>query len=341
MRRLGLILLLGAVAAAAIWALQGGGADDLRRAAAAAQRDFQNGMARALRALRGAEPGAVAALMALCFGYGFAHAVGPGHGKVVIGAWGVSRRVGLARISAITLAAAMAQASTAVLVVGLGVLVLGLGRVALVDLAEVSLVMLSHAALGLIGAYLLWRGWRHRTGLLLAPAGIVGPTPASIVGPAPALALAPATAGMGEPTGTHGHGVAHVAHATDDLNDDACRSCGHSHAPDPSAAARAGSLGEALALVAAVAVRPCTGALLLLLIAWRMDVLAAGVAGVYAMGLGTAAFTLLVAWGSVGLREGTLAGLGGARQLARALPLVEMAAGAGLVVMALVLLSGG
>lgn len=331
MRRLGLILTLVALACVSAllwWAVAGGGADELRRMAAGAQRDFQNGMARALRALRGGEPGAVAALMALCFGYGFAHAVGPGHGKVVIGAWGVSRRVGLVRISAITLGAALAQASAAVLVFGLGALVLGLGRVALVDLAEGALVAASHAALGLIGAYLLWRGWRHRSALAAAPG----------------LALAGAGGGAGSGGHEHGHAPGHSGHGNAGHDPSACGVCGHAHAPDPQAAARASSLGEALALIGAVAVRPCTGALLLLLIGWRMDVLLPALAGVYAMGLGTAAFTLIIAWGAVGLREGALAGLagpgGGAARLARALPMVELLAGAALVALALVLLTG-
>ena len=71
--------------------------------------------------------------------------------------------------------------------------------------------------------------------------------------------------------------------------------CGHHHGPTAAEAAGATSPAATLALIGAMAARPCTGALLVLVIAWRMDLAAAGVAAVLAMGLGTAAFTLIVA----------------------------------------------
>ena len=87
--------------------------------------------------------------------------------------------------------------------------------------------------------------------------------------------------------------------------------CGHNHGPSAEQAARATSLGETLALVAGMAARPCAGALFVLVIAWRTDLAWAGAGAVVAMGLGTAAFTALVAWVAVAGREAAFLSAGG------------------------------
>lgn len=70
-----------------------------------------------------------------------------------------------------------------------------------------------------------------------------------------------------------------------------------------------------------------------------MGIFAAGVAGTFAMGLGTAVVTLAVAGLSVWAREGALATVA-PRRLALALPLMELAVGAVIVVLALTLAAG-
>src|SRR5690606_14788747 len=113
-----------------------GGFDGLLRAAAAAQREMQDALAGAVRAIRAGQPGAVLGLLAVSFGYGVLHAVGPGHGKALIGAYGLARRVPVLRLSALALVSSVAQAAVAVaLVYGL-VALLGLTRQAATGLAE-------------------------------------------------------------------------------------------------------------------------------------------------------------------------------------------------------------
>ncbi len=268
-----------------------GGLDDLARWAAARQREVQNAMAGALRALRAAEPGALLALMAVAFTYGFAHAAGPGHGKVVIGGYGMARRVPILRLSAIALVSSLAQATTAIALVYGGVFLLNLSREHVVALAEVQLAFVGHVLIGLIGLWLVWRGLR---GLMRQRA------PCAVV-----------TAG-----GRH--------HNRDDI----CDHCGHRHAPSIDEVAAMTNWREAAAIVAGIAARPCTGALFLLVLTWRMGLEAAGIAGVYVMGLGTAAVTVAVATASVLVREGALGTAGRLVGLRAALPVLELAAGA-------------
>lgn len=284
-----------------VWFL--GGFDALARAAAEAQRALQAPLAGAVRAVKAGEPAAWGGLLAVCFGYGVVHAAGPGHGKFVIGGYGVARRVPVLRLSVVALAASLAQAGVAVGLVYAGVLALGWGRERMVGLAEGALAAVSWAAIGAIGLWLVWRGAR---GIGRQVRGRQGQDH---------RALHDHGQGYGHDHGhdhVHGHG-------------EGC-GCGHAHGPDAARVVQARGWREMAALVAGVAVRPCSGALFLLVLTFQMGIGAAGVAGAFAMGLGVAVVTVAVAVLAVWSREGALAGLGEAR-VWRVLPVVEIAAG--------------
>ncbi|MEL6246283.1 MAG: hypothetical protein AAFQ85_13125, partial [Pseudomonadota bacterium] len=94
---------------------------------------------------------------------------------------------------------------------------------------------------------------------------------------------------------------------------------------------------DAAALVLAIAIRPCTGAILLLFIAWQLDLIVAGIAGVLAMGLGTACFNAVVASGAVFTRQSLVLGGDAAAWLA---PALQIAAGATVALLASALFFG-
>ncbi len=303
MRTAILIGLVGAVIALGLWGFSGG-FDGLAARAAEEQRATQNAMARGLRALRGGEAGALAALLGLAFGYGVFHAAGPGHGKVLIGGYGVGSRVGALRLAAIAVVASLAQATSAVALVGAGVLLLDWTRERMVGAAEDWLAPTSYAAVGLIG---LWLGLRGA--LALRRAGR-------------------AAAQAGVQAGAHHHHD-HAAHG---------EGCGHRHGPSIAEVAALRGWRDAALLVGGIALRPCSGALFVLVITWSMGIFWAGILASYAMGLGTAAITVAVALGSVWFRDGLAFSVAGGPVARVALPALQMLAGAVIAMVALNLL---
>jgi len=103
--------------------------------------------------------------------------------------------------------------------------------------------------------------------------------------------------------------------------------CGHTHGPDPEQVAALQTFREAAVLVASIAIRPCTGAIFLLVIAWQLDIKAAGFAAAVAMGLGTAILTSTVAISSVALRGMAMFSGGRAGAIGVAAPVLQIIAG--------------
>ncbi|RVV97910.1 hypothetical protein EKE94_10580 [Mesobaculum littorinae] len=320
MRRALLILPL-AVLAVLIWAVATGADARVAQWAAGWQRDFQNALAGALRSLRAGEPGAVGLLAGLCFAYGVAHAVGPGHGKVLIGGYGMGRRVPLFRLSAIAMAASLGQALTAVLIAGVGMALLGWSRTQATGTVEGLMAPASSLAIGLIGLWLALRGgrklWRLRPGA--APPA----PPADLGHAAPAQAHGAAHDHVHEQSHPHAHSHAH-SHAHDA---GAC-GCGHRHGPTLEEVGAATRPRDIAALIGSIAIRPCSGALLLLVLTWHMGIVLAGIAGTFAMALGTGAVTVAVAVAAVSTRESALGAFAGGGAIPpRLMPCVELAAG--------------
>lgn len=276
------------------------------------QREAQNAMARALRSLRAGEPAALIGLLGVCFAYGFFHAAGPGHGKLLIGAYGAARSVGAWRLSLVALASSLAQGGTAIALVGAGLLIFGWSRQQLTDAADHLFASLSATAIAALGLWLVWRGV--------------------------SVLIRRNQSAQTNHTDAHDHGHDHK-HGPDETY----AACGHAHGPDPAEIAAARDWRELLALIGAVAIRPCTGALFLLIVAAQMNLFAIGIAGTIAMALGVSAVTITVALAAVGARQGVIGGLSkGAAQLARVQPWIEVSIGlaiawtAGRIVFALI-----
>lgn len=292
-----------------LWFWTSGGFDQLAYWAAGEQREFQNQIALALRAVRSGEPEALALLLSVCFAYGFFHAIGPGHGKVLIGGYGLGRRIAFLRLTSISLLSSLGQAVTAVVLVYTGVLIFNLSRNQLLETTEQVMAPVSYGAIAAIGFWLVLRGARK----LFRNRQSAGHDHSH------EHHISPSRAGPEAHTHDHAH------HHHDD--DGVCSDCGHRHGPTAKEVAQVGSAKEALALIAGIAIRPCTGALFVLVLTWQMGIAMAGIAGAFAMALGTATVTTLVGWGAFGLRGGLLASMPGSQYVAVLAPAIELIAG--------------
>ena len=243
-----------------------------------------------------ADGSAAWALLGISFAYGIFHAAGPGHGKAVISSYLVANDETWKRGIVLSFASAVLQAVTAVAVVGVVAVLLGATSKAMGDTVRV-IEIVSYGLIVLIGLRLFWvkgRAFWH----LLRP-------------PAPAHAH---DHGHGH---DHQHGHAHShGHAHDhahDHDDDEGHAWGHAHAPEPRELGGRDWWKRGLSAIVAVGLRPCSGAIIVLVFALAQSMFWIGVASTFVMGLGTAITVSAIATLAVGAR-----GLAG--KLAKAKP---------------------
>lgn len=278
--RIGLVILITVSAALVVYlAIDLGGVASW---AVEQQRGFQNQMANAVRALHAEDTGAYLLLFVAAGAYGFVHALGPGHGKYLVGGIGLGSGVSATRLASIAVASSIVQAVWAILLVYGGFFLLEATANRMTELAEDVLAPASYLAIAAVGLLMAWRG-------------------------------------LGRLVRTRSAVQSHT-HTGED--------CGcHSHGPSPEDVAKLGSLREAIFLVLSVAIRPCTGAIFLLVIAWQMDLRSAGVLAVLIMGLGTAGLTSLVAISSIAARQSVLVSSKLFENSQIALPAIQIFAG--------------
>jgi nickel/cobalt exporter len=97
----------------------------------------------------------------------------------------------------------------------------------------------------------------------------------------------------------HHHGHTHSHHHDDE--DDAS-AWGHAHAPEPQELTGKHWLRRGLAAIVAVGLRPCSGAIIVLVFALAQGLFWIGVASTFVMGLGTAITVAAIATLAVGAR---------------------------------------
>jgi ABC-type nickel/cobalt efflux system permease component RcnA/ABC-type uncharacterized transport system substrate-binding protein len=265
------------------------------------QADFYRGLTGALSALKN-DPNAFWILGGLSFLYGVFHAAGPGHGKVVIGSYMLANERQLRRGIALSFAAAMTQSLVAVWFVGIAAAILGLSRIAL-DGAVVWVERVSYGLVVLLGLWLVARklfGWGHSHEHHHHDApDLTAKAHAHLHdGETDAYGRRPGDAHYGHDHGDDEHHH-HTHHDHDDHGHDHDE---HAHAHAVTADRTGGDWREQLGVVLSVGLRPCSGALVVLLFALTQGMFVQGIAAVFLMGLGTAITVAVLATVAVGAK---------------------------------------
>jgi nickel/cobalt exporter len=265
------------------------------------QQTMQRELAGGVRRLKTGNPFVAAVSLAgLSFLYGVVHALGPGHGKTVISSYVVANEETVRRGVMISFIAAAIQAMTAVAVIGVFAIALNASGLT-IKAWSLQLESASYALIALVGLWLLfgqlralWRRWQ----------------------PAPAFAAAAAGGAQvdfDDHDHNHDHGQAHAFargdhdHAHDHAHDhhghhhgqgEACH-----HIVDPKDVSGPMSWRKITAVVLSVGIRPCSGAILVLIFALTQGLFWAGVAATFAMAFGTALTVAGLATLALGSRE--------------------------------------
>lgn len=211
------------------------------------QRDVNQQMSSLLKAVAENPTQAGGALLLFSFVYGVLHALGPGHGKVVITTWLATHPSKLKSSIGLTLAASLLQGLVAI---GLVVVVLTLLQLPArqLHLSSFWLEKGSYALVGVLGLLLCWRALKKLRALLRKPK--------------------------------------FTAFTPHHVHDQHC-GCGHQHMPDPKQLERDEDWRARLVIVLSMGMRPCSGAIMVLLFSKVIGVFGWGVASALAMAAGT------------------------------------------------------
>lgn len=254
-------------------------------------------------------------LMGVSFLYGVFHAAGPGHGKAVISSYLVANEETWKRGIVLSFASAFLQALVAVVLVGIAAAVLN-ATASTMKIAVNVIETISYGLIILIGLRLLWvkgRAFIREARSLNKPASV-------------GAAATPAAHKHDHAHHHHDHGHehhrhdhAHHDHAHHDHghhdhehdhhhghshdHDHDTSAWGHAHAPEPEELAGPGGWKRGLTAIVAVGLRPCSGAILVLVFALAQGLFWAGVASTFVMGLGTAITVAAIATLAVGARS--------------------------------------
>jgi nickel/cobalt transporter (NicO) family protein len=255
------------------------------------QAEFSLALKKALIALR-QDPYALVGLIVLSFAYGVFHAAGPGHGKAVISSYMIANEIELRRGVVLSFVSALLQGLVAIVLVGAAFVVLRHVGIQL-TLATWAMEVASFALVALFGAWLLVKKIRA---LRMRVIRVPQPAPAMaglFDGPSPTRAA----------TGLSFRAVEIDDHDFEGAGD-YCEACGVSHMPDPKMlGSKDFSLKEAWSAIAAVGLRPCSGAILVMSFSMLNGLYLGGLLSVLAMSIGTAITVTILASLAVGAKD--------------------------------------
>lgn len=241
------------------------------------QKSFNLEISGALRAISQNSQQAGVGLVIVSFLYGIFHAVGPGHGKVILSSYLSLEETKMPKMVRITLLSALVQGLVAVVLVTLLVAVLTLSRqhfnltLKWVERGSFLLMMA-------IGLYWLWQSLKK---LNLRPKKT--PTIRKIQN---ISSISP------RPISLNIHHE-HSEHC----------GCGHKHLPSSQEMEKIQDSKSMWLVIFSIGLRPCTGAVLVLFLSYTLDLYWWGVLSAMTMAVGTGLTLTLFAWLVIFARE--------------------------------------
>lgn len=211
------------------------------------QRDVNQQMSGLLKAVAANPTRTGGSLLLFSFIYGVLHALGPGHGKIVITTWLATHPSKLRSSIGLTLASSLLQGLVAI---GLVVVVLTVLQLPARQLHMSSfwLEKASYALVGVLGVLLCWRALKKIRALLRRPT--------------------------------------FTAFTPHHVHDERC-GCGHQHVPNPEQLQSGDDWRARLIIILSMGMRPCSGAIMVLLFSKVVGVFGWGMASALAMAAGT------------------------------------------------------
>jgi ABC-type nickel/cobalt efflux system permease component RcnA len=274
----------------------------------AKQAEFYRDMSRIIRSAK-TDGSAVWTLLAVSFVYGIFHAAGPGHGKAVISSYLVANEETWRRGIVLSFASALLQAFVAVALVGVAAVLLNATAGQMCNAGRI-IELASYALISLVGARLIWvkgKGFLREARGLSRPLHAVG---AAVTHDHDHHAHHHDHGHdhhHHDHEHAHGHGHDHHhahGHAHDhDHDHDHDSAWGHAHGPEPEELAGPGGWRRGFSAIVAVGMRPCSGAIIVLVFALAQGLFWAGVAATFVMGIGTAITVAAIATLAVGFRS--------------------------------------
>jgi nickel/cobalt exporter len=237
-------------------------------------------------------------LFGISFLYGIFHAVGPGHGKAVISSYLVANEETWRRGVALSFVSAAIQSVVAIIIVAIAAVLLEATAKTIgwtVHIVEI----VSYALIILIGLRLLFVKGRS---FLIALR--------QFELPAKPVEMALSPVGTGLAFHRHDAGTISCRHCDashgfhcDGDDDHHASAWGHVHGPEPAELGGAGGWRRGLSAVMAVGLRPCSGAIIVLIFALAQDLFWTGIGATLLMGLGTALTVAVIATLAVSARR--------------------------------------
>lgn len=235
------------------------------------QKQFNLTISASLKELKDHSEQAGISLLLVSFLYGIFHAVGPGHGKFILTGYLAIERTKLPQAMKITLLSALVQGLVAVALVSIIVVVFTLSR----QYFNFTLKLVERGSFLLMvafGCYWIWQVLRQYR---LQHKGIK-------------IRKILQISIENRPLAPRFSTVNHV-------HSDNC-GCGHRHLPSNQEMERAQDWKSLLMLVFSIGLRPCSGAILVLFLAYTLDLYIWGVFSALVMALGTGLTLSLFAW---------------------------------------------